>query len=100
MHSMDFTARSDWDGVVSSFRSFFAGLGTVVTDTETASFAAPEAGTGLVLGRDGTSTSFMPLHGLTARWDRVAFDRHDEAVTVSGDGFSYTYRIPPALRRS
>ena len=84
--------------MVSSFRSFFAGLGTIVTDTDTASFAAPGVGTGLVLGRDGTSTSFMPLHGLTARWDRVAFDQHEQTVTVSGDGFSYTYRVPPALR--
>jgi hypothetical protein len=43
----------------------FESLGTVKTDGETASFAAPESGTGLVLGRNETSTSFMPLHGLT-----------------------------------
>lgn len=73
-------------------------MGTVVADGESASFAAPKAGTGLVLGRDGTSTSFMPLHGMTARWDRVTFDEQEQTVTVSGDGFSYTYRVPPALR--
>ena len=61
---------------------------------------APNVGFGLVLGRDGISTSFMPLLGLTARWDRVTFDRHEQAVTLSGDDFSYTYRIPRALRRS
>lgn len=97
MEPMDSVARSDWDEVLASFRSFFAGLGTIVTGTDTASFAAPKAGTGLVLGRDGTSTSFMPLHGLTARWDRVIFDRDEQAVTVSGDDFSYTYRVPPGL---
>lgn len=98
MGSMDSIARSDWENVVASFRSFFSGMGTVVADSEAASFAAPQVGTGLVLGRDGTSSSFMPLHGLTARWDRVNFDRDELAVTVSGDNFSYTYRVPPALR--
>jgi hypothetical protein len=97
MGSMDSIARSDWEDVVASFRSFFAGMGTIVADGETASFAAPQAGTGLVLGRDGTSSSFMPLHGLTAVWDLVAFDRDELTVTVSGDNFSYTYRVPPAL---
>jgi hypothetical protein len=98
MQAMDSIARSDWDEVVASFRLFFAELGTVVADGDTASFAAPQAGTGLVLGRDGTSSSFMPLHGLTADWDRVTFDREELTVTVSGDGFSYTYRVPPALQ--
>ena len=95
---MDAILRSEWEEVVSSFRAFFAGMGTVVADSQTASFAAPQVGTGLVLGRDGTSSSFMPLHGLTARWDRVAFDRNEHTVTVSGGDFSYTYRVPPALR--
>jgi len=90
--------RSDWETVVAVFRSFFEGLGTVVADGDSASFAAPEAGTGLVLGRDGTSTSFMPLHGLDAQWDMVTFDRAERTVTVAGQGFSYTYRVPPAVR--
>lgn len=98
MGSMDSISRSDWELVVTTFRSFFAGMGTVGADGETASFTAPQAGTGFVLGRDGTSTSFMPLHGMSARWDRVAFDEHEQTVTVSGDDFSYTYRVPPGLR--
>ena len=73
---------------------------TVVADGDKASFAAPEAGTGLVLGRDGTSTSFMPLHGLTGRWEAVTFDLPGRTVTVTGDGFAYTYRVPPGLGSS
>ena len=39
----------------------------------------------------------MPLDGLTAGWDHVAFDRQGRTVTVSGEGFAYTYRVPPFL---
>lgn len=97
MSSVD---RSDWEEVVSSFSAFFEGLGTAVVNDDEVSFAAPEAGTGLELGRDGTSTSFMPLHDLTARWDQVTFDGPKRTVTVSGEGFAYTYRVPPSVRRS
>lgn len=95
MSSVD---RSDWAAVLSSFTAFFEGWGTVVADGDGVSFAAPEAGTRLELGRDGTSTSFMPLHGLTARWDHVAFDQQERTVTVSGEDFAYTYRVPLSLR--
>ena len=94
MSSVD---RSDWAKVVASFAAFFEGLGTVAVDSDTASFAAPEAGTGLVLGADGTSESFMPLHGMSARWETVTFDTVERTVTLSGNGFAYTYRVPPAL---
>lgn len=94
---MSSVERSNWPQVLASFTAFFEGLGTVVADGDKASFAAPEAGTGLVLGRDGTSTSFMPLHGLTGRWEAVTFDLPGRTVTVSGDGFAYTYRVPPGL---
>jgi hypothetical protein len=96
MSSVD---RSDWAKVVASFTTFFEGLGTVAVDGDTVSFAAPQAGTGLVLGMDGTSKSFMPLHGMSARWETVTFDSEDRTVTLSGDGFAYTYRVPPALGR-
>lgn len=89
--------RSDWATVVASFAAFFEHLGIVAIEDMTVSFAAPEAGTGLVLGRDGTSESFMPLHGMSARWETVTFDREERTVTLSGDGFAYTYRVPPAL---
>ncbi|NNF63723.1 MAG: hypothetical protein HKN07_05625 [Acidimicrobiia bacterium] len=95
MSSVD---RSDWSAVMASFSAFFEGLGTVVADGEGVSFAAPEAGTGLELGRDGSSTSFMPLHDLTAQWDQVTFDRQKRTVTVAGEGFAYTYQVPPSLR--
>lgn len=95
MSSVD---RSDWPAVRAAFAAFFAGLGTVVTDGDTAFFDAPESGTGLTLNRDGTSTSFMPLHGMSARWENVTFDSEEQTATVAGDGFSYTYRVPPGLR--
>lgn len=94
---MSSASRSDWATVVASFAAFFEGLGTVAVDGDSASFAAPEAGTGLVLGRDGTSKSFMPLHGMRARWENVTFDTDERTVTLSGDGFAYTYRVPPEL---
>jgi hypothetical protein len=94
MRSID---RSDWTAVIAAFAAFFEGLGTVVTDGDTASFDAPDAGTGLVINRDGTSTSFMPLHGMSALWENVTFDSHERTVTVAGIGFSYTYRVPPGL---
>lgn len=94
MSSVD---RSDWPAVIAAFAAFFAGLGTVATDDDIASFDAPESGTGLALHRDGTSTSFMPLHGMSARWEKATFDSEKRSVTVAGDGFSYTYRVPPGL---
>lgn len=94
---MSSVERSDWAKVVALFAAFFEGLGTVAFDGDTASFSAPKAGTGLVLGKDGTSKSFMPLHGMSARWENVTFDTDDRTVIVSGDGFAYTYRVPPSL---
>ncbi|NNC93162.1 MAG: hypothetical protein HKN80_11805 [Acidimicrobiia bacterium] len=94
---MDFIDRSSWSAVAGAFSSFFTGLGAVAADDRRVSFSAPGAGTGLTLSRDGTSESFMPLHEMGGRWDRVAFHADDQAVVVEGDGFSYTYRIPPAL---
>jgi hypothetical protein len=94
---MSSVERSDWAKVVASFAAFFEGLGNVAFDGDTASFSAPEAGTGLVLSADGTSKSFMPLHGMSARWETVTFDTEERTVTLSGDGFAYIYRVPPTL---
>jgi len=89
--------RSQWSVVVDAFGWFFAGLGTVEVGDDAVSFAAPEADTGLSLHRDGTSTSFMPLHEMGGRWKRVTFDTDRLEVIVAGEGFSYTYRVPNSL---
>lgn len=89
--------RSSWASVVSASTAFFTDLGDVETDDRSVAFSAPHAGTGLTLNRDGTSTSFMPLHEMGGRWNRVTFDTAEHEVVVEGAGFSYTYRVPPAL---
>lgn len=89
--------RSSWTSVETAFAAFFRDLGDVETDDRSVAFSAPHAGTGLTLNRDGTSTSFMPLHEMGGRWTRVTFDSAAHEVVVDGAGFSYTYRVPPAL---
>ncbi len=87
--------REDWDHLVRRFCDFFQGAGTVETSDDAVVFRA--ASTGLELHRNGTSTSFMPLHELGARWDEVSFDDEAGEVQVRGDGTLYTYRLPPKL---
>jgi hypothetical protein len=90
-------AREDWERIGAAFRGFFEGRGEVMVDDERAVFRAESAGTGLELGRDGTSRSFMPLHGLDLRWDVVVFDEAAAEVRVMAEGARYTYRVPPQL---
>ena len=90
--------RADWPRLSEAFQGCFEGKGEVVTGDDEVSFSAPTVGTGLMLRRDGSSRSFMPLHGLEARWDRVVFDVDAAEVRIEGEGVTYTYRIPPALR--
>ncbi|NND04483.1 MAG: hypothetical protein HKN91_17040 [Acidimicrobiia bacterium] len=90
--------REDWAELAAAFTEFFAGAGEVSVGEDALRFSGPAAGTGLELRRDGTSSSFMPLHGLDARWDQVRFDRENDQVVLEGDGVSYNYRVPPSLR--
>ncbi len=91
------TSRTDWDGVVTGFRLFFDGLGEVEIGAEHAVFRNDTVGTGFDLRRDGTSTSFMPLHNLELRWDAVTFDRTQRTVSLTASGATYVYRVPPQL---
>lgn len=91
--------RAEWEGLVRAFEEFFSPLGEVGVTDDAVMFSAPAAGTGLTLSRDGSSSSFMPLHGLEARWDTVAFQLERHEVTLSGDGVSYVYRVPPSVIR-
>ena len=93
-------SRDQWPEVVMAFSSLLGQFGDIKTTDDQVSFAAPAAGTGLSLSRDGTSYSFMPLHEMGGRWDRVGFDKDRLEVAVEGDGFSYTYRVPGSLATS
>jgi len=84
-----------WSDISQAFVAFFGPLGTVSQSDEELAFAADD--TGLILGRDGTSRSFMPLHELGTRWDRVAFDAANWQVVLSAVGIEYVYRVPPRL---
>ena len=96
MSSQRFT-RDEWPAIVDAFQEFFAGMGEVATTSDEVAFVSKE--TGLSMSPDGTSRSFMPLHQLGARWNEVHFDVAEHVVTLSGDGVTYAYRVPPALLR-
>lgn len=89
--------RSDWDALVAAFTEFFRDAGTVTITDEAAAFAG--VGTGFELARDGTSRSFMPLHELGGRWERVQFDEAAREVRIRGNAMEYVYRVPGGGRR-
>ena len=90
-------SRDQWPEVVQAFTEFLGEFGDVEATEDSVTFSAPSAGTGLALSRDGTSSSFMPLHEMGGLWARVGFVRDPLAVVIEGDGFSYTYRVPGSL---
>ncbi|MBT8165717.1 MAG: hypothetical protein HKO63_07675 [Acidimicrobiia bacterium] len=90
--------RNDWPEIAEQFQQFFTGLGSVTVAEDRLVFdGTPVIATGLELRRDGTSASFMPLHGFEARWDRVRFDLAAKEISIEADGVRYLYRVPPAL---
>jgi hypothetical protein len=87
--------RSDWAATVDAFREFFDCLGDVVETGDEVRF---DAGfTGLVMHRNGTSRSFMPLHDLSTTWQAVEFDDAGRTVTLIAGETRYTYKVPPQL---
>ena len=88
--------RTSWPDVVAVFTRFFEGLGEVAVEDGTVSFEAPD--TGLSVSRDGSSKSFMPLHGLSLTWDTITFDPTRWEVRLAGPGGTYSYVVPPSLR--
>ncbi|MGI9667484.1 MAG: hypothetical protein ACR2N2_10330 [Acidimicrobiia bacterium] len=88
----------DWQAVADAFRHMFAGLGAIVEDPTGIRFLAEE--TGLDLGRDGTSRSFMPLHESRLRWDTITFDEAEREVLLTDGCSTYLYRIPSNLATS
>ena len=91
--------RRSWPEVASTFEDFFGGLGKITSTDEAVSFSAlPRVNTTLELRRDGTSSSFMPLHDLQSTWkESVTFDNTAFEVVLTDGATSYRYRIPPVL---
>ena len=88
-----------WDEIRIHFETMFHGLGEVETSEEQLRFTSiePYVATGISLSRQGKMAANMPLHNLDSTFHHVQFDDVLEALTLIGDGFIYTYRIPKEL---
>jgi hypothetical protein len=86
----------EWDKISECFVEMFQGLGSIETSEEMLQFTSiePYVATGISLSRQGKMAANMPLHNLDSTFHQVAFDDSLESLTLSGDGFHYTYRIP------
>ena len=89
----------EWDEIRIHFETMFHGLGKVETSEEQLRFTSiePYVATGISLSRQGKMAANMPLHNLNSTFDHVRFDDALEALTLIGDGFNYTYRVPKEL---
>ncbi len=96
--SMNFSIEQ-WGEIKFHFETMFHGLGEVETSEEQLRFTSiePFVATGILLSRQGKMAANMPLHNLDSTFHHVRFDDMLEAVTLIGDGFNYTYRIPREL---
>ena len=85
-----------WIEIRANFEKMFHGLGTIETSKELLHFTSvePNVSTGISLSREGKMAANMPLHNLDSTFDCVSFDDSFEELTLTGDGFNYTYRIP------
>ena len=89
----------EWDEIRIHFETMFHGLGKVETSEEQLRFTSiePYVATGISLSRQGKMAANMPLHNLDSTFHHVRFDDVLEALTLIGDGFNYTYRIPDEI---
>ena len=89
----------EWDKISECFVKMFQGLGSIETSGEMLQFTSiePYVATGISLSRQGKLAANMPLHSLDSIFHQVAFDDSLESLTLTGDGFHYTYRIPDEI---
>ena len=89
----------EWDKISEWFVKMFQGLGSIETSEEMLQFTSiePYVATGISLSRQGKMAANMPLHSLDSTFNRVQFDNSLESLTLIGETFSYTYRIPTEL---
>ena len=89
----------EWDKISECFVKMFQGLGSIETSEEMLQFTSiePYVATGISLSRQGKMAANMPLHSLDSTFNRIQFDNSLESLTLIGETFSYTYRIPTEL---
>ncbi len=89
----------EWDKISECFVEMFQGLGSIETSEEMLQFTSiePYVATGISLSRQGKMAANMPLHSLDSTFNRVQFDNSLDSLTLIGETFSYTYRIPTEL---
>jgi len=88
-----------WDKIKIYFEKMFHGLGEVESSEKILRFTSiePYVATGISLSRQGKMAANMPLHNLDSTFHQVAFDDSLESLTLIGDDFHYTYRIPKEI---
>ena len=89
----------EWGKIRECFVEMFQGLGSIETSEEMLQFTSiePYVATGISLSRQGRMAANMPLHSLDSTFNRVQFDNSLESLTLIGEAFCYTYRIPTEL---
>ncbi|MBO63369.1 MAG: hypothetical protein CMA94_01150 [Euryarchaeota archaeon] len=89
----------EWDKISECFVKMFQGLGSIETSGEMLQFTSiePYVATGISISKQGKLAANMPLHSLDSMFHQVAFDDSLESLTLTGDGFHYTYRIPDEI---
>ena len=89
----------EWDKISECFLKMFQGLGSIETSEEMLQFTSiePYVATGISLSRQGKMAANMPLHNLDSTFNRIRFDNSLDSLTLIGDGFHYTYRIPDEI---
>ena len=95
---MDFPIE-EWGKISEYFVKMFNGRGNIETSEEMLQFTSkePYVVTGISLSRQGKMAANMPLHNLDSTFHQVAFDDSLESLTLIGDDFHYTYRIPKEI---
>ena len=95
---MDFPIE-EWGKISEYFVKMFNGRGNIETSEEILQFTSkePYVVTGISLSRQGKMAANMPLHSLDSTFNRVQFDNTFDSLTLIGDEFNYTYRIPDEL---
>ena len=85
-----------WNEIKIHFETMFHGLGEVETSEELLRFTSiePYVATGISLSKQGKMAANMPLHNLDSTFHQVVFDDSLESLTLIGEDFHYTYRIP------
>ena len=95
MHSI----ADDWEQLAERFERMFARLGEVSTDHLMLSFHSvpPSVATGISITREGVLVASMPLHAIESEFTTIRFSEGLTALTLAGNGGTYTYTVPPAL---